>query len=148
MSADTTKTIKDQWLADRVTYIEGLKKPSEQQELLALLFRKSDCTPREEKQLAVLIRFERAAERAALARADVTRLLNDNKESERKARNHRLILQGLLLDFAELQTWDRAELLGALVSLATSSTITVEQRAEWKKIGVKRLAEKEATTAR
>jgi hypothetical protein len=86
---------------------------------------------------------DRAAERAALARADVTRLLNDNKESERKARNHRLILQGLLLDFAELQTWDRAELLGALASLDTSSTITTEQRTDWKNVGVKLLAEKE-----
>jgi hypothetical protein len=148
MSTDTVKTIKDQWLADRVTYIEGLKKPTEQQELLALLFHKSECTPREEKQLAVLVRFERAAERAALARADVTRLLNDNKESERKARNHRLILQGLLLDFAELQTWDRAELLGALASLATSSTITAEKRADWKKAGAILLAEKESKPAR
>jgi hypothetical protein len=69
--------------------------------------------------------------------------LNDNKESERKVRNHRLILQGLLLDLAELQTWDRTELLGALASLDTSSTITTEQRTDWKNVGVKLLAEKE-----
>ncbi len=57
-----------------------------------------------------------------------------------KARNHS---EGLLLDFAEIQTWDRAELLGALVSMATSTTITAEKRADWKKVGAKLLAEKE-----
>ena len=74
-------------------------------------------------------------------------VLNANKDSERKARNHRLILQGLLIDFAELQTWDRAELLGALASMATSSTITAEKRADWKKVGAKLLAEKEPKPA-
>ncbi len=135
--------MSNDWLKDRITYIQGLKKPSDQQELLALLSAKKDRTAHEEKQLGILTRAERAADRAAAARADVTKLLNANKDSERKARNHRLILQGLLLDFAEIQTWDRAELLGALVSMATSTTITAEKRADWKKIGAQLLAEKE-----
>ena len=117
----------------------------DQQELLALLYAKPNRTAHEEKQLGILTRAERAADRAAAARADVTKLLNANKDSERKARNHRLSLQGLLIDFAELQTWDRAELLGALVSLATPSTITAEKRADWKKVGAKLLAEKETS---
>ena len=139
--------MSNDWLKDRITYIQGLKKPSDQQELLALLYTKKDRTAHEEKQLGILTRAERAADRAAAARADVAKLLNANKESERKARNHRLILQGLLIDFAELQTWDRAELLGALASMATSSTITAEKRADWKKVGAKLLAEKEPKPA-
>ena len=135
--------MSNDWLQERVTYIHGLKKPSDQQELLTLLYAKKTRTVLEEKQLGILTRAERAADRAAAARADVAKLLNANKDSERKARNHRLILQGLLIDFAEIQTWDRAELLGALVSMATSTTITAEKRADWKKVGAKLLAEKE-----
>jgi hypothetical protein len=86
-----------------------------------------------------LIKFEKANFRASKARQAVQILLNEEqkaiKETERKARSHRLIQQGLLIDFVGLENWDRGELLGALMTMARSDSITLEQRAEWKRAG-------------
>lgn len=135
---------KQSWEAKRVQYIDGLKKPSEVQQLFALLFKKATRTESEEKKLTALIKAEKATERALNARVAVSKIINEGKADERKARNHRLIQQGLLLDFAGLDGWDRGELLGALMSMGKSTSLTPEKKADWKRAGDALLAQKEA----
>ena len=74
----------------------------------------------------------------------VSKIINEGKADERRARNHRLIQQGLLLDFAGLEAWDRGLLLGALLSMGKSDAITPEKKADWKRAGDALLAQKEA----
>lgn len=135
----------DIWLKDRVTYLKGLKSPGEQQALLVLLAEKSNRTPQDEKKLALLVRAEKSSIRTAKARQEASNLINAEKktiaEAERKARNHRLILQGLLIDFAGLENRSRGELLGLL--LAGSATNDPQKWEAWKAKGDALLAEKD-----
>lgn len=132
------------WLTARVTYLKGLKSRSDQQELLILLAEKTDRTPQDEKKLAVLAKAEKAAVRAAQARILATSLINSEKKAakaaERKARNHRLILQGVLFDLAGLENRSQGELLGLL--LAAASTEDPQRWASWKAKGDTLLAAK------
>jgi hypothetical protein len=136
----------DNWLNDRITYLKGLKSRTEQQELLVLLAEKPQKTSLEERKLTALIRAEKAALRASKARQEVAKLLNAEKKAakaeERKARNHRLILQGILFDLSGLEHRSRGELLGMLLSAVGSD----ETRwGAWKVKGDALLAEKENT---
>lgn len=132
------------WLQDRVAYLKGLKSSSDQQALLVMLAEKQQRTPQDEKKLAALVRAEKASVKAAKARQDVANLINAEKkaakEAERKARNHRLILQGVLFDLAGLENRSRGELLGLL--LAASTTDDPQRWANWKAKGDALLAEK------
>lgn len=136
----------DAWTIDRITHLKGLKSRTEQQELLVLLAEKPAPTSLDEKKLTALIRAEKAVVRASRARQVVSNLINAEqkaaKEAERKARNHRLIQQGLLIDFAALENWNHGELLGALMSMSKSDSISPEKRAEWKRAGTALLATK------
>lgn len=138
----------DDWLTDRVAHLKGLKSPSDQQALLVLLAGNPHRTPSDEKKLVALVRAEKAAIRAAKARQEAANLINAGKkatrEAERKARNHRLILQGVLFDLAGLEGRSRGELLGLL--LAASSTSDEQRWANWKAKGDALLAEREAAT--
>lgn len=131
----------NEWLSNRVAYIKGLKKPIKQQELLALLFDNGNRSPDEQKQLQILARAERASERAEAARAAAESMLNSRKEDERKARNHRLILQGTLIDLAGLQDRSRSELLGLLLAAAKANDPS--HWASWKQAGDALLSKKE-----
>lgn len=134
----------NEWLQDRVAYLKGLKSPSDQQALLVLLAEKQQRTPQDEKKLAALARAEKASVKAAKARQDAANLINAEKkaakEADRKARNHRLILQGVLFDLAGLENRSRGELLGLL--LAASGTEDPQRWASWKAKGDALLAEK------
>lgn len=136
----------DAWTVERIAYLRSLKSPSEQQLLLVLLSEKND-EPKNEKKLSALIKFEKASVRASKARQAVNNLLHaeekSTKEAERKARNHRLIQQGLLIDFASLEDWNHGELLGALISMAKSDSISLEKRADWKRQGDALISSKE-----
>ena len=65
MTADSTTTVD--YLNRKLAYLKGLKAPTQAQQLLILLAEKPDRTAEEEKQLAVLLRAERAADRARAA---------------------------------------------------------------------------------
>jgi len=140
---------KDEWLRDRVAYLKGLKSPTDQQSLLVLLAENPARTSQDEKKLAALVRAEKTAQRAAKARQEVTTLLQAEKraakEAERKARNHRLIEQGLLFDLAGLSSRSRGEMLGLL--LAAASTVDEQKWAAWKVKGDALLAEKSSEVA-
>jgi hypothetical protein len=66
-------------------------------------------------------------------------LLTSKKDEERKARNHRLIQQGALIDLANLQGWDKGLLLGGLLAL---SKVADENKKNWKQQGNELLAKK------
>jgi hypothetical protein len=136
----------DAWTVDRIAYLKSLKSLSEQQSLLVLLSEKND-EPKNDKKLSALIKFEKANVRASKARQIVNNLLHaeekSSKEAERKARNHRLIQQGLLIDFAGLDGWNHGELLGGLISMAKSESIPLEKRADWKRLGDALISSKE-----
>lgn len=129
---------KRDWLTERVTMLKGQKQTSEAQRLLIALFDKRQRTKEEQAQLDVLAKAERAKDRAKEAERDAAKLLNNRKEAERKARNHRLIQQGVLVDLAKLDGWDRGELLGGLLALASTPA---DKRAGWKGNGDKLLSQ-------
>jgi hypothetical protein len=134
------------WLQDRIAHLKALKNPSEQQSLLILLAEKNERTTQEEKTFSALVRAEKAMLAAAKARQAASQLINTEnrkaKEAERKARNHRLIQQGALVDLAGLEQRSRGELMGLLLGAAA---ITDPQRwSDWKMKGDAFLAEVEA----
>lgn len=146
------ETVED-WLSNKVLTWENQKSRTEQQKILIMLYHKEHKTPQDEKKLSVLIKAERAAERASNARKAATLLLqaekNAEKKAERKARDHELynsagllILAGLVDTKTGKPTIDKAELLGALMSLANVSPDN-PKRAEWKKAGAAKLQEAE-----
>ena len=143
MTAESTTA--DDYLDRKLAHLKGLKSPTQAQQLLILLAEKLDRTAEDNKQLAVLLRAERAADRARAAHLQAAKLLGQRKDAERKARNHRLILQGLLIEWAGLHDWDRGELLGALVALRESQNVPPERRQQWKQRGDALLAEKGST---
>jgi hypothetical protein len=134
------------WLQDRITHLKALKNPSEQQSLLIILVEKSERTTQEEKTFSALVRAEKAMLAVAKARQAASQLINTEnrkaKEAERKARNHRLIQQGTLIDLAGLEQRSKGEILGLLFGAAA---IEDPQRwADWKMKGDAFLAEVEA----
>jgi len=146
-------TTETQWLKDKISYIKGLKSPSEQQQLLVLLAEKPVLDANDKKKVAAIIRAEKAAERAAKARTAATTLIQAEKRAaaaaERKARTHELCESAGLMGLAGLvdtktgkPTLDRAELLGALLGLA-GVPADHPKRQEWKQAGAALLAKAE-----
>ena len=138
------------WLGDRIKHIKGLKSPNDQQALLVALAEKDNRSELEEKKLAVLVRAEKAALRALKARQEAASLIYADKraasEADRKARNHRLITQGVLFDLAGLEGRSRGEMLGLLLSSARVTDAATW--AAWKDDGDALLAEKSETIQR
>ena len=132
-----------QWLLERVEYLRKLKAPNEQQRLLMQLAEKPDRSSADDRNLAVLVRAEKADERLAKLRASAARVVSEEKAATRKARNHRLIQQGLLFDLVGLESRDPAELAGALAALAEVDDPA--RWAQWKIKGQAILARKTET---
>ena len=135
----------DEWLKDRVAYLQGLKSRSEQQELLVLLAEKSNRNAQDDKKLNTIVKAEKAGLRATKARQEVANLINTEKKvaakAERTARTHELcnsagllILAGLVDTKTGQPAIDKGELLGALLGLAK---VPAEdpRRLEWKRAG-------------
>ncbi|ECS2537973.1 hypothetical protein AX161_24620, partial [Salmonella enterica subsp. enterica serovar Anatum] len=97
---------QEQWAAERVQYIRGLKSPNEQQKLMLILTDKADKTAQDIKTLSLLMKAEQAAEKAQEARAKVMNLIQAEKRAEaraaRKARDHALYQSAGLLILAGL----------------------------------------------
>ena len=119
----------DNWLQQRLSYIQSLKSPSAQQSMIVILTCKDSLTPAEEKKLNVLIRAEKAQQRAVDARSKATALLNAEKKAEaraeRKARDHELYKAAGLMSLVGLvdketgkPVVDVASLVGALAGLS------------------------------
>ena len=137
-----------EWLEDRVAYIRGLKSPNDHQRLLLLLNDKKDATDDDRRKLVALIRAEKAPEKAQRAKASVAKIVNAEKQAERKNRDHQLyqsagllILAGLVDTKTGNPTLDRGELLGALLGLAKVPADDV-RRSDWKRAGDALIAER------
>ncbi|EBP3645493.1 conjugal transfer protein TraD [Escherichia coli] len=148
---------QEQWAADRVLYIRGLKSPNEQQKLMLVLTDKADKTAQDIKTLSLLMKAEQAAEKAQEARAKVMNLIQAEKRAEaraaRKARDHALYQSAGLLIMAGLvdsQTGkpvdDTAALLGALASLNDLSRDNPKW-SDWKIRGQELLNSKKSDSA-
>lgn len=127
---------KRDWLTERVAMLKAQKTRTEAQKLLVSLADKKDRTKAQQAQLDVLVKAEKAKDRAKAAEREAAKVLNAGKEAERKARTHRLIQQGTLIDLAGLDGWDKGELLGGLLALAST---TADKRVGWKGNGDKLL---------
>ena len=135
----------DEWLKDRVAYLNGLKSWSEQQELLVLLAEKSNRNAQDDKKLNAIVKAEKASLRATKARQDAANLINAEKKAaakaERAARTHELcnsagllILAGLVDSKTGKPTLDKGELLGALLGLEKVPEDDA-RRTDWKRAG-------------
>jgi hypothetical protein len=144
----------EEWLKDRVAYLQGLKSRSEQQELLVFLSEKANRNAQDDKKLNAIVKAEKASLMATKARQDAANLINTEKKAvakaERAARTHELcnsagllILAGLVDTKSGQPTIDKAELLGALLGLAKVPAED-QRRKEWKRAGDLMLAEQAA----
>jgi hypothetical protein len=136
---------KLEWLANRIQFIKTLKNPNEQQQLIVLISEKINRSSNDEKMLSVLVRAEKAAEKASIARSKASALMSEEKKNtakkERKNRDHELYKSAGLLIMAGLvdtktgkPNIDTESLLGALASLAELSKENPKWQ-EWKKRG-------------
>lgn len=139
----------DPWTTDRLLYLKALKSRTDQQEMLIYLAQKNERTQQDNRKLVMLIKAEKASVKAAQARQQIATLLAAEKRTaglaERKARNHRLIQQGVLFDLAGLANRSRGELLGLL--MAAASTEDAQRWANWKARGDALLADAEQVKA-
>ena len=130
-----------------IKHLAALTKPSKQQLLLLQLAAVSERKKDDEKKLGALLRAEQATIKAAQARSKITALLRNEEKAkaveERKARNHRLILQGVLVDLAGLAGKSRGEILGALFEISTVTN--PEKWQEWKQAGDAELSKEKWT---
>jgi NurA-like 5'-3' nuclease len=106
------------WLSEKTTYIAALKNPTEVQQLLLELSKILAPTQEQEKKLLALIKAEKAIDRANKEKIAVRKLLNAEKETQRKARTRHLIQLGALFEIAALDQRNPAELLGILLKTA------------------------------
>lgn len=140
--------MNDDFLTKRLDYLRSLKAPSEHQQILLLLADNPQRTVAENRKLAVLVKAEKAAERALKARGDAARVVNAEKKIIRKARDRELykaagllIMAGLVDSKLGAPVIDPCELLGALLELAKAPADD-PRRAEWKRAGDALMAEK------
>lgn len=138
-------TEKTDWLAGHITYLSKLKAPTDTQKLLLSLAAKKVRDTKDERTLAVLVKSEKALERAKKARAEVSSLLSEEKrkaaKKDRAERTHKLIQLGLLFSYAELDELPREFLAGLLIS---GGKMPEDERRKLSQIGAQLLAEKES----
>lgn len=143
-----------EWLAERLQFIRSLKSPNDQQKMLLMLSDKADKTADDDKKLAVLIKAEKAADKAQQAQAEFKKLMQAEKRAERKARDHELynsaglmIVAGLVDTKTGKPTMSKAKLVGALASLAQVPP-DHHKWGEWEKTGTKLLQNGSKTSAK
>ena len=133
--------MNNDWLSEKITYISALKNPSDAQKLLLELAQIQYRTPDQEKKLNALVKAEKAIDRANKQKVAVRKLLNAEKEAERKARTRHLIQLGALFEIANLDQRDPAELLGVLLKTAEIDPNDMKWQI-WKELGLETLSER------
>ncbi len=89
--------IDTEYLNELVQRYKAYKSPTEAQQLIVLLAEKSQRTNEDNKKLNVLLKAEKKLEQLNKARAETRKLLQAEKDKQRKARNRRLIIWGAAL---------------------------------------------------
>ncbi|PHM33283.1 hypothetical protein Xmau_04547 [Xenorhabdus mauleonii] len=135
----------NEWLNARISYIRGLKSPTEHQQLLVKLATTENRDRDEDRKLAVLVRAEKAAERAMKAKGAAAKVINAERLAARKARNHEMFKVAGLVSVAGLidkktgqLQFDASAFVGALSKL---SKCTPEEIRGLKSLGDRLLAE-------
>ncbi|MGQ0600553.1 MAG: conjugal transfer protein TraD [Anaerolineales bacterium] len=123
---------QDDWRASRMSYLRALKAPSLHQRLLMQLAEMPAHTPAEARKLTALWAAERASERAQSTIARARRIVTADADAARRARTHRLIQLGALIDLAGMDGWDKGLLLGALLDVRATDK---DRHASWKAAG-------------
>lgn len=142
---------QNEWIENRIKTIATLKNPTQAQQLMLTLGRLENRTPEQEKKLLAIVKAEQSAEKAAIARAKLNKMLNADRTAEAKAakaaRDHEmyeaaglLSLAGLVDKKTGIPIWDRATLLGALMALSNLPSDD-SRRAQYQTRGSVRLAE-------
>ena len=106
------------WIQARIAFVRALKSPTASQSLLLQL---ADLPVRgraEQRDFDTLVKLEKINERAEKARAKAYKVVAQKRDEARRERNHRLIVQGALVDLAGLADIDRGVLMGGLIELA------------------------------
>ena len=154
MVQDEEKPVeKVDWLKNHVLTLQGLKKRTEQQNLLIELYAIEHKTPSEVKKFNAIVKAERANERAKKAIIEASNLIQEEKKAEKKAerkkRDHNLFNAAGLLIMAGLVdsktgdlVMDKSELLGALISVSETKKDDA-RRDSWKTKGAAKLKELE-----
>lgn len=133
------------WSESRISYIKGLKAPTDQQRLLLLLWEKPEKSKEDDRKIATLIRAERAVERAQRARAEAAKLISKEAEAARKRRTRRLIELGGIVEIAGAGELDKGTLLGLIShGLSAANSADEDRMARWKKFGDAEIAKREA----
>lgn len=133
----------EKWLSENLQKLKAKDKLTKQEKLLIELAERKK--PEEFAMLQTLVRAQKAADRADAARIKAMTAIRSKEkrraEEERKARNHRLIKQGLLFDYLGLDSRSREELAGILMAAAR---VNDNERIEiWRKAGAEFLKSKE-----
>lgn len=135
-----------EWLKTRLEYLQGLRKPTAQQQLLMALAALPQRSPREQRRLDVLVRAERFAEKAQKARGEAARVVSEEQRQLRKKRDHALYRAAGLLGVAGVVDSTTGELLidagilvGVLVFLSDGS---LGDMARFKSAGEQLIAER------
>jgi len=136
-----------QWIESHLQYLQGLKKPSQQQQLFMELATKDERTATEEKRFKVSLKLEKLAAQTLKAKSEAASIENAARREARKARDHELyntagllIMAGLVDTKTGQPVMDKAELLGALMGLANVGSED-PRRQEWKRAGDDKLSQ-------
>ena len=138
---------KDEWQEKRLEDLRGVKNPTDHQRLLLALAATPSPTAEDTRKLDALWKAERAEVRARDLRGVARKIVNEEKQAARKARDHELynaagllILAGLVDTKTGKPIIDPAELLGALLGLSKVPADD-SRRSEWKRAGESLFAE-------
>lgn len=121
------KMHESEWLEKRLSYIRGLKAPNEQQKMLLQIAENPTRTAEDQRKRKVLIRAEKAAERALKARGEVAKIISAEQQVARNKRNHELykaagllVVAGIVDNRTGKLVIDAGTLVGALLALKES----------------------------
>lgn len=132
----------EKWLSENLQKLKAKDKLTKQEKLLIELAERKK--PEEFAMLQTLVRAQKAADRADAARIKALSAIRSKEkrsaEEERKARNHRLIQQGLLFDYLGLDSRSHEELMGILI--AAARVTDAERIQSWRNAGAEFLKTK------
>lgn len=111
------KKIDQNWLENRVKYIQALKAPNAIQQALCELYSLNERTKDQQQNLDKLIIAEKNAYDDDSNTIKHKKKATEESEKKRKQRAHQLIKLGALVEIAGLLDADPALILGALLEI-------------------------------
>jgi hypothetical protein len=116
-----------EYLGKLVARFKGYKSPTPAQKMIIELGEKTDLSSEQAKDLQVLLKAEKMAEKLLAARTAATKLMNNIKEVERKAETRIKILWAAGL-IAEAKANQDPMMLQSMIKVSNSKLITEKDR--------------------